>query len=253
MATVSTWADDYRASFPATSGWHFVNFPLALGSKIGDYKKFCPRGNYVIDAIVTEYRVLTTTADARLKADALRFIIHFVGDIHQPLHTSTNGDRGGNCLPVVYFGEAPVEDDRHNFRPNLHGAWDDSAVRRLMSARGLATSRAFADYVAGTSPLPSAGAKKPTTSGVTSWARDADALARTVAYGQLPAKPPVEPADALTLSSCADNNQVGRRMADLHEEITDTYERASIPVIIGQIRLAAQRLAATLNAAFPEP
>jgi hypothetical protein len=91
----------------------------------------------------------------------------------------------------------------------------------------------------------------PKTARVTSWARDADARARTVAYGRLPVKPPIEPSGALTLSSCADNNQVGQRMANLHEQITETYEQASVPVIVSQIRLAGERLAALLKAAFP--
>src|SRR5260221_13398272 len=198
IADVSTWADDYRTAVPATAGWHFINFPLAIGPNTASYRKYCPMGNCAIDAIVAQYRILTTTADARMRAEALRFLVHFVGDLHQPLHTATNGDRGGNCLPVTYFGEPPVEDDRQNFRPNLHGVWDDSTIRRLMSTRGLAGSRALADYIAGTSPLPFVAAQTPTAARVTSWARDADVLARTVAYGRLPVTPPIEPAGALS-------------------------------------------------------
>ena len=40
------------------------------------------------------------STDARTRADALRFVIHFVGDMHQPLHDVTNNDLGGNCVPV---------------------------------------------------------------------------------------------------------------------------------------------------------
>src|SRR4051812_42956989 len=198
IADASTWADDYRAIMPATAGWHFINFPFAAGSNAGSYKQYCPRGDCVIDAIVRQYHILTTTADPAMKADALRFIIHFIGDLHQPLHTATNGDRGGNCLPVTYFGEAPVEDDRHNFRPNLHAVWDDATIRRLMTTRGLKTSRELADYIAAASPLPFVAASTPSTARVESWARDADAQARRIAYGRLPVKPPLEPARALT-------------------------------------------------------
>jgi hypothetical protein len=66
-------------------------------------------------------------------------------------------------------------------------------------------------------------------------------------------KVPLEPTDALAFASCADNNHVGRRMADLHERITDSYEHASVPVILTQIQLAGERLAAVLMAAFPGP
>jgi S1/P1 Nuclease len=251
LVDASTWADDYRSSTPATGSWHFINFPLAVGSRTANYKAYCPAGNCVIDAIVTQYRVLTTGANAKMKADALRFIVHFVGDLHQPLHATTNGDRGGNCLPVTFFGEAPVEDDRHNFRPNLHSVWDDGAIRHLMEAQRLTNSRALADYIAKVSPLRSVSAQAASASLVSSWARDADALARTVAYGRLPVKAALEPASALTLSSCADNNNVGQRMASLHEQLAETYQRASEPVILSQIRLAGERLAAVLKAAFP--
>ena len=136
MADAATWADDNRTLDPATGGWHFINFPLSLGSNISSYKRYCPRGNCVVDAIVAQYRTLITTTDAKLKGNALRYIIHFVGDIHQPLHSLTNGDRGGNCLPITYYGMPPQEDERHNWRPNLHSVWDDATVRRLMSTQG---------------------------------------------------------------------------------------------------------------------
>ena len=252
MADAATWADDARALDPATGGWHFINFPIAIGGKTSDYKKYCPAGNCVIDAIVAQYHTLVTTADARLKGNALRYIIHFIGDIHQPLHTVTNGDRGGNCLPVAYYDQPSQEDDRHNWRPNLHGVWDDSTIRTVMSRNGLADSRALATYLADQAPLPAASKRTPTTKRVTSWARDSATLARTVSYQKLPTATPVEPASALTLTSCDDNNHVGQRMAALHEQIGESYEQASVTAIVKQIRLAGERLAATLKAAFPE-
>ncbi len=46
-------------------------------------------------------------ASAQAQAEALRYLIHFVGDLHQPLHTTTNDDRGGNCVPVAFFDREP--------------------------------------------------------------------------------------------------------------------------------------------------
>jgi hypothetical protein len=201
---------------------------------------------------VRQYRTLVTTADARIRGNALRFLIHFVGDLHQPLHTVTNGDRGGNCLPVGYFNQAPMEDERHNWRPNLHAVWDDSTIRTLMATKALPNSAALADYIAAQSPLPPAGKRPPTARRVASWARDSAALARNVSYGKLERIPPVAPAETPALTSCDDNNHVGQRMADLHEQITPNYEQATEAVIIGQIRLAGERLAAILKAAFPQ-
>jgi hypothetical protein len=246
IADSATWADDYRALDATTAGWHFINFPLAAGNKTSDYKKYCRLGNCVIDAIVTQYRILTTSADAGLKGNALRFIVHFVGDLHQPLHTTTNGDRGGNCMPVTFFGEAPQEDERHTWRPNLHSIWDESMIRRLMNTNGLPDSRALADYIATKAPPHAVSAQTPTATRVGSWARDAGTLARKVTYGKLPVTPPIEPA-AAELLSCDDNNHVGRRMAELHEQVADSYQQSSMPVIIKQISLAGERLAATLK------
>jgi hypothetical protein len=209
-------------------------------------------GNCIVDAILAQYQTLTTTTNAKVKGNALRYIIHFVGDIHQPLHSLTNGDRGGNCLPIAYYGAPSQEDERFNWRPNLHSVWDDGTVRRLMSSKGLADSRSLADYLAAQGSLPRVSARKPSVERVASWASDGAKLARTITYGKLPVAPPVEPAAAAySLSSCDDNNHVGRRMANLHEQIAETYEQAAVPVIVKQIRLAGERLAAILKAAFP--
>ena len=250
LGDAATWADDYRALDPSTAGWHFINFPRAIGTHTTDYKKYCPGGNCVIDAILNQYQTLRASLDPALKANALRFIVHFVGDLHQPLHTITNGDRGGNCLPVTYLGVAPVEDERHNFRPNLHGIWDEDLVRHLMTAHGLADPSGLADYVLKSGSSHSAVAKAPSPSRVASWARASDELALKVAYGKLPADPPIEPAD-VTLISCDDNNHLGQRLSALHETIGDAYANASGPVITSQMRLAGERLAAILKSVFP--
>jgi hypothetical protein len=252
MVDAATWADDNRTLEPATGGWHFINFPLSVGGNTSSYRKYCPKGNCVVDAIVAQYHTLITTTDATVKGNALRYIIHFVGDVHQPLHSLTNGDRGGNCFPITYYGMPPQEDERRNWRPNLHAIWDDGTVRRLMTTKGLADSRSLADYLVAQAPLPRVSARKPSADRVASWTRDGAKLARTVTYGKLPVKPPLEPASAAySLSSCDDNNHVGRRLANLHEQIGETYEQAAVPVIVQQLRLAGERLAAVLMAAFP--
>jgi hypothetical protein len=253
IADAATWADDNRTLDPTTGGWHFIDFPLAVGGKTSDYKKYCPMGNCVVDAIVSQYHTLVTTADATLKGNALRYILHFMGDIHQPLHDISNGDRGGNCMAIAYYDMVPQEDERHNWRPNLHAIWDDGTIQRLKRTKNLADSRALADYLAAEGSLPHVSAKAPTIKRVTSWAREGDKLARKVTYGKLPVSPPIEPVEAAySLASCDDNNHVGRRMADLHEKIGAAYEQASVPVIVGQLRLAGERLAALLKSAFPQ-
>jgi hypothetical protein len=251
IADASTWADDFREIEPSTAGWHFVNYPRAIGGQTGNHLPFCVQGNCAIDAITRQFVVLRTSADKRRKANALRFLIHIVGDIHQPLHTVTNGDRGGNCLPVSYFSQSTQRGQNGSFSPNLHRVWDNDLIRTLMSAHSLTDARALADHVASIGLPQTVAAQDATTARVRSWARGTNELARSVAYGRLAVNPPMEPATALFFSSCADNNHVSERMAALHEVIGNTYQQASAPVILAQLRLASIRLAAVLKAALP--
>lgn len=252
LADEATWADDQRGSDPATSGWHFVDFPRAIGANTARWARYCARGECVIEAIAAQFAVLTSSTRPAQRADALRFITHLVGDLHQPLHAITNGDRGGNCLPVTYLGEPPQEDDKGNFSPNLHGVWDTRTIRTLMTRDHLADARALADYVARQEPLPAAvAAVAPTRARVASWARESNALARRVTYGRLAVPVPLEPAQAFAIATCAGNRFVGRRLLALHERVDEEYERTTVPVIAGQLRQAGIRLAEVLKAAFP--
>lgn len=251
IADVATWADDFRDVEPRTAAWHFIDFPRSLGANTTNHIPFCPNGDCIIAAIVKQFNVLRTSTDPTLKANALRFIIHFMGDLHQPLHTISNGDRGGNCVPITYFMQAPQEGDNGSFRPNLHGVWDTETIRRLMNTEGLADAQALANRAAGSSLPATVAPLTPTTTRIRSWASSSNAVARMVTYGRLPVNPPMEPASAAMIASCTDNNQVSQRMAQLHETIADSYEQASVPVILSQLRLAGQRLASVLKAAFP--
>ena len=255
IANAATWADDVRAQInPSTAPWHFIDLPIILGKHIGSYRTYCPPGNCLVDAIVTQYHVLTTTTDAKLKGDALRYILHFIGDVHQPLHTVSNGDRGGNCVPItialVNPPEPPTEDARHNWRPNLHALWDEGLINHIMAANKLADSRAFADYLLRQAPVHAVSKHRPTTTRVARWAVESSGRARETTYGKLPVKVPMEPASTFDLPSCDANHNIGTRMAALHEIADDKYAAATTPVVVAQLRLAAERLAAALESAF---
>jgi hypothetical protein len=251
IAESSTWADDQRAEEPATAPWHFINFPRSSGAAPSNHTPFCPNGDCAIDAIVRQFRLLKTSTNPAVKANAVRYLLHFVGDVHQPLHTITNGDRGANCLPVTYYSQAPLEEENANFSPNLHGVWDTSTIRMLMNNQVLPDARALAGYLAQSQFPQSVAAVTPTAAIVKEWARDANRLARTVAYARLPVPVPIDAAAAMPLFSCEGNNQVSHRLANLHERVDATYELASVPAIERQLRLAARRLAAVLKAALP--
>jgi hypothetical protein len=252
IADSSTWADDFRDVDASTFGWHFIDVPRSMSLTASNAHTWCVHGDCVVDAIVAQFRALTTSSGPIVKGNALRFLLHFVGDVHQPLHATTNGDRGGNCVPVTYHDRAPSENSNGDFSPNLHSVWDSSTIRTMMSASGLADARALAAHVVSRQPLPaSIAAQRPTKAVVMQWAREAHALGRDVVYSRLPSPVALEPASAAALASCAGNNDVGHRMLAKHEVITANYERASVPVIASQLRLAGMRLAAVLAAAFP--
>jgi hypothetical protein len=120
MVAVSTWADEIRRQRPNTAPWHFVDIPVQATAY--DRGRDCQGDDCVVAQIEGDTRIV---ADRQLappvRAEALRFLIHFVGDIHQPLHDADNSDRGGNSIRVV-VGK------RHS---NMHAVWDVDVVRAL--------------------------------------------------------------------------------------------------------------------------
>jgi hypothetical protein len=241
----STWADDYRSVDPETAAWHFIDIPR--GAHRGRLARYCPpaRG-CVVSALEEQLRVLKNPrASATARADALRFIIHLVGDIHQPLHDVTNDDLGGNCVPVEFLGAFPMETNvaRELFEPNLHQIWDVSIIGQF--GRGNSALRVAMDLnrnfrlqIAGWESQPVDFA---------AWAWEGHALADAVAYGKLPRAVPVEP--PRFTDSCADGN-IGLRMFRLHENLGPAYESVAAPVVQQQLAKAGARLAHVLNSAL---
>src|SRR6185503_7134207 len=62
-------------------------------------------------------------------------VVHFIGDLHQPLHDASNNDRGGNCVPVTFLELEPRQDEKGNYAPNLHGLWDSGILERQARIR----------------------------------------------------------------------------------------------------------------------
>ena len=124
FVAASTWADEVRAERPETYNWHFVDIPVEQSHY--DATRDCPatdKGDCVIAEIA---RARADLADATrtpvARSEALKFLIHFVGDLHQPLHAIDNKDRGGNDVKVL----ALRADDGRN--TNLHAAWDTGLI-----------------------------------------------------------------------------------------------------------------------------
>jgi hypothetical protein len=120
MAIHASWADEIREARPQTASWHYVNLQLSQDMRY-QAGRDCQRDNCVVAQIQRQEAVLRSNAPRGAKAEALKFLIHFIGDVHQPLHAADNGDRGGNQVRLRYRGQ----------RINLHHFWDDEVVTPL--------------------------------------------------------------------------------------------------------------------------
>lgn len=120
LAGIANWADEIRANedWRWTSRWHYVNFPR--GDCRYDAARDCADGRCIVAAIAQQAAILGDRARSdQARAQALRFVVHFIGDIHQPLHAGHGDDRGGNTFQVFYIGRGS----------NLHALWDGGILR----------------------------------------------------------------------------------------------------------------------------
>ncbi|MEP6687629.1 MAG: S1/P1 nuclease [Gemmatimonadales bacterium] len=129
LADAALWADRIRAERPDTKPLHYVNIPLAARSYLP--ARDCPTGRCIIAAIERDRLTLANArATPAARAEALRFLAHLIGDLHQPLHVADDGDRGGNDRRVTFLGVPK----------NLHKVWDGE----LIEAVGLSEEQYYA-------------------------------------------------------------------------------------------------------------
>lgn len=120
MVHEASWADEVRTQRPETGPWHYVDIPLRAPGY--DAARDCADGNCVVAQIDAARHVLGDKhAVPGARQEALRFLIHFVADVHQPLHAVDNNDRGGNQVYVELGAD----------RTNLHHVWDTQVVQAL--------------------------------------------------------------------------------------------------------------------------
>jgi S1/P1 Nuclease len=241
FADAATWADDERSKAPKTAPWHFIDIPLEATQN--QVKQFCGATGCVTQAIVDQLAILKDkTASPANRAEALRFLIHFVGDLHQPLHASTNSDRGGNCVPVKYLRRNP-HPAGGSYTPNLHAIWDTEMVEHDMEG---ASPADFAE----TLDAEFKNSEKAWTQGgmqLDAWAWEGHQHAVSTSYGALPIKIAIEP--NVQVEKCTDDNDIGDRMLHLHETAGQLYVEAAAPVIEERLAQAGFRLAMILNQA----
>jgi hypothetical protein len=121
LADVSTWADEVRnqPEYRNTGSWHFLNLPLGLNYAEFEKQVEGMTVENVYSALLNQEHILGDKATSKeQKTEALKFIVHFVGDLHQPMHISRAEDKGGNTIQLNYEGQGT----------NLHSLWDTKLV-----------------------------------------------------------------------------------------------------------------------------
>ena len=215
IADASYWPDcikELGERFSYASPWHYQNVDIC---RPFDLEAQCRDGNCVSAQIERQGRLL---ADRRLplreRIMALAFLLHFMGDLHQPMHASDHGDFGGNRLRVRYGIIAG--------RTNLHLAWDGYLAERGMStppgdARGILSELEAADKAA------------MRRGDVAAWSRESWEVGREFAYGTVLADPCAPPPAERPV-------------------ITEDITRRLIPIVRRQAARGGIRLARILDA-----
>ena len=215
MDDAATWPDCIRGDrdrWGHSGAWHYKDAPIC---EQYDPRADCPGGNCVNAQIERNLRILS---DERLpdnvRLQALAFVVHFTGDIHQPLHSADDHDRGGNDKQVDY-GIIPGR--------NLHSIWDTALAERAISSAQPPLVRRY-------SP-----AERARLAGGTpdDWGRESWQIARDTVYPE-----------AFDQDACDEG-----KLPEKGELTQDDIVRA-IPVVQRRVEQAGLRLADELDAAF---
>jgi hypothetical protein len=226
LADVAVWADEYVATDSRTGRWHYVNIPP--GATKYDRDRDCPPANgrteagsgqwrdCAIDRIrYTRVRLADRSLDRAERGVALKFLVHLIGDLHQPFHALSVG-RGGNDTPVVAFGSPTCAySDGTPLPCNLHAVWDTTLIfHRRLSDR---------QYV--------------------------DELSRQISRHRWDAVDTGSPQEWAIESHAA----ATKALLPSHGIVDDGYYRANISVVDERLALGGLRLAAVLNDALSIP
>jgi len=141
LAQVATWPDFIRSekNWDFSKPWHFITInPNTTVQQVIDKAAKDPKINNVYEAIEfmtsilkgdrAATKLLQDLVDSNkakllnnsIRATALAFLVHFIGDVHQPMHVGKNNDFGGNKISVLFFSE----------KTNLHSVWDTGIIEQ---------------------------------------------------------------------------------------------------------------------------
>jgi hypothetical protein len=169
---IATWADALRDR--KKRRWHFVNIPFS--AEHYDARRDCPEEACSVAALDRAVAELSGRGSPMRRADALRWLVHLVGDLHQPLHAGDGWDRGGNDLRVRI--------GRRRQPSNLHRVWDDDVVKPLLRRETpLSAARALAAEISRADAERWAAELRPVA-----WAEESNRVARAI-YVELGRRP----------------------------------------------------------------
>ena len=243
LVDASTWPDDVRSE-RHNGSWHYIDIPR--GKHKGSLEEYCGADGCVTRAIEEQRATLRdTSADPAKRAEAIRYLIHLVGDMHQPLHVINNGDNGGNCVPVKYLHREPLPNplhpEREDYSPNLHQIWDTEIVERDME---VSNPHHYADELDEKFRAERASWEAPGIH-VENWAWEVHERAETEVYDAFSVRIAVEP-DAKP-KGCSDNHHIGKRMFEKHLTADETYQARAAKAAEKSLAEAGVRLAMILN------
>jgi hypothetical protein len=176
MADVSYWADTIRRHRPATAKWHYVNIDVRKPAERESWRQECPDDDCVVGRVERDIETLRDTGvPVARRREALKFLIHFVADLHQPLHCANDDDRGGNDKQVRFFAAG----SRKGRKTNLHELWD-----RLLRPEAKAQSEELARRLL--SGLEPAQRQSWQQGSPQDWAWESHLIARNVIYVGMP-------------------------------------------------------------------
>lgn len=165
LVFVAPWADEVKKVKTHQKPWHYAN--IKPGEWTYDRKRDCPDGECVVEKVLEFGSVLVSPKRSnRVRARALKYLVHFVGDIHQPLHLGNKRDRGGNNIAFKFNGR----------ETNLHMFWDSG----LVSLRKISLLQ-YASQL--NRRISKEDIKKWLAADVPSWANESRKLALSQGYG----------------------------------------------------------------------
>ena len=236
---VASWPDtirgdkEYAALYPRNGRWHYIDFDAGLWYDDSFKLEVSQDGDDIVTQILRWRDDLKGgKLEGERRLDALRFLVHFVGDVHQPLHCAFRyGDQGGNMLPVNSFSGQNFSfgpESEMDYAYSLHGVWDEALVSELVAGRKTKdVVRALQKEITRDQ------VRQWMHDDVMQWAIDGYWIARKKAYRM------------------SNGEKVPYKWARPGMDLTrENYIDSHVPIVAEQLQKAGVRLAGLLNSAF---